>query len=72
MRQDLICPACGSVNDFAGSFLGHLGLVEHHRCRWCSAHWFVDEIEPDFLRDCEVALEFAKLLPEPEDMPRDN
>ena len=64
MRDDQICAACGSVNDFAGSFLGMLGLVEHHRCRWCGAQWFVDEVEEDFLRDCQIAMEFIPLIPE--------
>ncbi len=65
MYEDTTCSACGSINGFSDSFLGKLGLVEHHRCRWCAAQYFVDEIEDDFLTECEHMVDFLKLLPEP-------
>lgn len=49
--EDTICPACGSVNGYTDSFLGY---AEHHRCRWCGAQYFVDQIEEDFLLDCSM------------------
>ena len=72
MRDDMLCPWCGSVNDFVGSYLGMLGDVEHHKCRWCGAHWFVDEIEDGFVGECEREIEFISQIPEPPDMGRDN
>jgi len=65
MYEDTICPACGSVNDFAGSFLGKLGSVDHHRCAWCGSQYFTDEIEDGFGDECERQIEFISLLPEP-------
>jgi len=64
MKEDLLCPCCGSVNDFAGSVLGKLDLVEHHRCRWCGAQYSVDKIEDNFVGDCERVIEFIPLIPE--------
>ena len=65
--EDTICPACGSVNGYSDSFLGHLGLVEHHRCRWCHAQYFVDEVEDGFVLDCDTEVIFIPLIPEPGD-----
>ncbi len=62
--EDTICPTCGSVNGHTDSFLGTLGLVEHHRCRWCGAQYFVDEIEDGFPDECQRVVEFLKLIPE--------
>ncbi len=64
MNDDLICPHCGSINGFSDSFLGKLGLVEHHRCRWCSAQFFTDEVEDGFVLDCDTAVEFISQIPE--------
>jgi hypothetical protein len=64
MRDDMLCPHCGSVNDFASSYLGILGDCEHHRCRWYGARRFVDEIEDGFDLECEHMVEFIKLIEE--------
>lgn len=32
---DVICPSCGTEQAHAESYQGNLGVIEHHRCRYC-------------------------------------
>jgi len=31
----VICPSCGTEQYHHESHLGNLGVIEHHRCRFC-------------------------------------
>lgn len=48
MNDEIIwtfCPSCGTEHDERDSFMGSLGFIEHHRCRYCGWEWALN-IEP--------------------------
>ena len=36
---EVICPSCGTQQPHDESYQGNLGVIEHHRCRFCGANF---------------------------------